>query len=122
MVCNDHFKNHKLHPEVVENFNVASAICECIEILANIETLSKLETKMKSDFKEVFEPILHVNELPTKVFASIHLKNVKRQSNLVHTHLCINTKKCGVYSYNSIWMLARFTHPLHHMLPLHLLS
>jgi len=41
MVCNTHFKNHKLQPEIVEDFNVASAICEHIELLATKDALLK---------------------------------------------------------------------------------
>ena len=78
LVCNDQFKNPKLHPELVENFNDIAAIHERIKILACKETLSALEKKMKTEFKEVFEPIQHVNELPTNVYPSIKLKNTKK--------------------------------------------
>lgn len=33
---------------------------------------------LHSEFKEVFEPILHVNELPTNVYASIQLKDAEK--------------------------------------------
>ena len=39
MVCNDRFKNHKLRPEITENFNVAGAIWDRIGILATKEAL-----------------------------------------------------------------------------------
>ena len=35
MVCNDRFKNHKLRPNIMENFNVAGAIRDRIEVLAS---------------------------------------------------------------------------------------
>ena len=73
LVCNDRFKNHKLRPQITEEFNVAGAIRERIEILATQEQLLKREAKLRSEFKQVFEPIPHVNELPLEVFALIHL-------------------------------------------------
>ena len=78
LVCNDRFKDRKLHPMVLEDFNVAGAIREQIELLASKEKLQKLETELRTDFREVFEPIPHVSELPTDVFTSIHLKNAEQ--------------------------------------------
>lgn len=78
MVCNDRFKIHKLRPKVTENFNVAAAIRDHIVILSSQEKLSKIEANLKLEFKEVFEPIPHASELPSTVFASIHLKNAEK--------------------------------------------
>lgn len=78
MVCNDRFKNHKLRPDITENFNVAGAIRDRIEILTAKETLLKHDAQLRSEFKEVFEPLPHANKLPSNVLASIQLKNAEK--------------------------------------------
>ena len=78
LVCNDRFKDRKLRPTVTENFNVAGAIRDRIEILATIDSLAKRDADVRAEFKEVFEPIPHVNELPTNVYASIKLKDAEK--------------------------------------------
>lgn len=78
LVCNDHFKNHKLRPHITGDFNVAGAICDRIEILTTQEQLLKRDTKLRTEFKQVFEPIPHVDELPSKIVASINLKNTEK--------------------------------------------
>ena len=82
LVCNDRFKDQKLRPVIFEDFNVVGTICGHIEILANKEKLAQLEIKLKSNFREVFEAIPHVSELPTNVLASIHLKNAEQMIKL----------------------------------------
>ena len=42
------------------------------------ETLLKHDVQLRSEFKEVFEPLPHVNELPSNVLASIQLKNAEK--------------------------------------------
>ena len=76
--CNDHLKSQKRCPHVTEDSNVVGAIHEQIEILSTKETLAKRDTDVRTEFKEVFEPILHVNEPPTNVFASIKLKDSEK--------------------------------------------
>lgn len=57
---------------------MAGAIRDRIEILASQESLLKRDAKVRREFKEVFEPIPHVNELPSDVFASIKLKDAEK--------------------------------------------
>lgn len=56
-------------------FNPICAIKDAITILASKDKLNNLETSLKNEFKPLFQPIPHVNELPTTVTARIHLKN-----------------------------------------------
>jgi len=78
MVCNDCISHLNLKPEEVKEFNVAGAIRDCIEILASWEALKEKEDVMKSDFKYIFEPIPHVNELPQDVVAEIRIKDAEK--------------------------------------------
>jgi len=78
LVCNNKFKDQKLCPQVTENFNIAGAICDRIEILATVESLAKRDAEARAEFKEVFEPIPHVDELPTDLYAPIKLKDTEK--------------------------------------------
>jgi len=78
MVCNDHLKNPKHRPEKIEDFNVAAAVRDCIETLATVEVLKKYKDKLKHQFKQIFEPIPHVNDLPRDVVAEIHIKSAEK--------------------------------------------
>ena len=78
MVCNDRLKNLKLKSEEVRAFDVAAAVHERIEILASKEALLKRENKLKTEFKPVFEPIPHVDDLPRDVVAEIHIKDAEK--------------------------------------------
>ena len=78
MVCNNRINQLSLKPEKIKEFNVAGAICEHIEFLATEETLQLKGKKVKSEYKIVFEPILHVDELPHNVLAEIHLKGTEK--------------------------------------------
>jgi len=78
MVCNNCFKNYKLQPQITENFDVIGAICRWIEILAMREALLTQDSHLKSEFKEVFKPIPHVNELLSDIITSIQLKNTEK--------------------------------------------
>ena len=64
MVCNEWLKDPKHKPEKIEDFNVAATVWDRIETLASIEALKKCEDKLKKQFKQIFEPIPHVDELP----------------------------------------------------------
>jgi hypothetical protein len=57
---------------------IAALIRERIESLASREELEKEERDIKREFKDVFEPIPHVDELPGDVRASINLKDATK--------------------------------------------
>ncbi|EDR02067.1 reverse transcriptase-RNase H-integrase [Laccaria bicolor S238N-H82] len=78
LMCHDRQKSGKGIPEEVAPFNVAGAIRERVETLAAEEALQKREKGIKSEFKEIFEPIPHIDELPTGIVAEIHLKNAEK--------------------------------------------
>jgi len=78
VVCHDRLRNTKLKPEEVKEFNVAGAICDCLEILVAQEQLKAWEKKLKNEYKEIFELIPHANELPCDVVAEIHIKDAEK--------------------------------------------
>jgi len=78
LVCNDRLKNSKFKPEIVEPFDVVAAVRGCIESLAVADALIRHEQKLKSEFKPIFEPIPHVNDLPQDVIVEIHIKNAEK--------------------------------------------
>jgi hypothetical protein len=61
--------------EIVQPFNHIAAITNRIHELASQKRLSKMETNIKHEFKDVFQPIPHISELPTSESARIQLKN-----------------------------------------------
>jgi len=78
LTCHERKMVGKDIPEKVAPFNVTSAICQCMEMLAFEDALQKHETHLKSTFKEIFEPIPQIDELPTNIIAEIHLKNAEK--------------------------------------------
>ena len=68
----------------VKEFDTVGAIKTRIETLALQETLQKEDKKLREEFRDLFEPIPHVNDLPTDFVAEIKLKdpglNVKNRS------------------------------------------
>src|SRR5882757_5602166 len=65
-------------PEVVKPLNVAAMIRDHIEVLALQEKFRSLEKAFLSEFKDVFEPLPHVNKLPRNVTARIKLKDAEQ--------------------------------------------
>jgi len=78
LICHDRQKSGKHAPEYIKPFNVAGAICDHIEFLANKDALCKHEMHIKSNFTQIFEPIPHIDELPDDIVAEIHLKNAEK--------------------------------------------
>ena len=78
LICNKSLKNSKFKPEVVEPFNVVAAIWHRIETLAATDALIKNEQRSKAEFKCIFKPIPHVDDLPRDVVAEIHIKNAEK--------------------------------------------
>lgn len=77
LICHDCLKSSKHLPETLTPFNVADVIHQHIETLANEESLHKHEKQIRSNFKQIFEPILHIDNLPNNIVAEIHLKNAE---------------------------------------------
>ena len=95
LVCNDCLKDHKLHPQITMDFNVAGVICNWIDILATQEQLLEHDANLRTEFKQVFKPIPHVDELPSDICVSIPQKMGKKPQNLTHIHPHINTRRPG---------------------------
>ena len=75
--------------KTVAPVNVISAVKATIELLAHKDKLIALETELKSEFNDIFEPIPHVNELPMSETAQIQLKDAyKTISTRTYPYLC----------------------------------
>ena len=61
--------------ERVKPFDVPKAIAAAIVKLASNSRLEDLEQDIKKEFKDIFEPILHIDDLPTTETARIRLKD-----------------------------------------------
>jgi hypothetical protein len=61
--------------EPVKDVDVVAAIHECIEVLTDWEWLQALADKLKQEYNPIFEPIPHVDRLPTDVVCEIQMKN-----------------------------------------------
>ncbi|KAJ3495874.1 hypothetical protein NLJ89_g10566 [Agrocybe chaxingu] len=60
---------------VIKPMNIVGAIKSTIENLAEKERLGCIEKEIKHEFRKVFEPIPHADELPTTETARIQLKD-----------------------------------------------
>ena len=78
MVCHNRLKDKKLQPEKVKDFNVAGAIHNCIDVLVSQEKMASPEATLKTEYKDIVEPIPHANELPRDVVAEIQIKNAEK--------------------------------------------
>jgi hypothetical protein len=58
--------------------NLIAMVRERIEVLVAVERLQKLGENIKKDFKEVFEAIPHVSELPSDVYCRIKRKDTTK--------------------------------------------
>src|SRR6202522_3846523 len=61
--------------EKTADLDIVSAVRQRIESLALEASLRKEEAEIREDFRDLFEPIPHVNRLPTDCLAEIHLKD-----------------------------------------------
>jgi hypothetical protein len=66
------------HFEKVKPFNVVAAIRNTIANLAEEERYIEMRKQIKEEFKDLFEPIAHIEELPENVYAKIELLNPKK--------------------------------------------
>jgi hypothetical protein len=78
MVCHDRWQHTRDKFEKVKPVDPVAAIRQRIEILAAQKELEKLGLKMKSEFKDVFSEIPHLDELPTDVYCRIWLKDASK--------------------------------------------
>lgn len=80
-----HCKEHRLVLEQnnlfnsVTPFNPIAAITNTILHLASQQELLTLEENIKNDYKSLFEPIPHINQLPLHEPAHIHLKDAYKK-------------------------------------------
>jgi hypothetical protein len=74
-VCNERLAKIESSFEKVKEVDMIGAIKERMKDLAWMEMLRKKEKKIREEFKDLFEPIPHVDELPTDCLAEIHLKD-----------------------------------------------
>ncbi|KAF8214602.1 hypothetical protein K438DRAFT_1955648 [Mycena galopus ATCC 62051] len=61
--------------ETVREVDVVAAVRERIDTLVEVECRQKLGDKIKSDYKPIFEPIPHVDDLPSDVLCEIKIKD-----------------------------------------------
>jgi hypothetical protein len=61
--------------KLVKDVDVVAAIRERIKILTDWERLQALGDKLKQEYKPIFEPIPHVDHLPTDVVCEIQMKD-----------------------------------------------
>src|SRR5271155_294309 len=83
--------------EDVRAVDVVGAIRTCIEALASKELLLRKDAQLRADFHEIFEPIPHIDELPTEVFAEIHIKDPNKT---VH-----NRSYPSPHKYRDAWQI-----------------
>jgi hypothetical protein len=77
----------KMVPEYVKPLNIAGIIKEQIEVLNLQEKVEAMERCLLCDFKDVFQPLPHVNKLPRNVTAKIKLKDAE-QTIKTRTYAC----------------------------------
>src|SRR6202167_1497175 len=78
MVCYDRRRHTEFKFEQVKPIDKVAAIRERIEILAAQKELQLLGESLKTEFKDVFSEIPHINELPTDVYCRIKLKDASK--------------------------------------------
>jgi hypothetical protein len=64
--------------EKVNEPDIAAVVRLRVEVLAAQEKLTRLGDQIKSEFKDVFQPIPHVDNLPTDVYCGIRLKDASQ--------------------------------------------
>jgi hypothetical protein len=90
-LCNKQLEYIENSFEVVKETCFIGAISNWIKTLAQEETLWKEEQKLCEEYKCLFEPIPHVDELSTDILAEITLKDLIRCSKpiLIPVHVNI---------------------------------
>jgi len=72
-ICKQHLKDGKHVLEPVKPLNVAGMIKDCIEVLTFQVKVGKLETNFLTEFKDVFEPLPHVDKLQLLDYVICHM-------------------------------------------------
>jgi hypothetical protein len=65
--------------EKIPPFNPIASIQNTIELLALKKHLQKLNSDLKEEFKQIFEPIPHINDLPAHEPARIHVRDAYKK-------------------------------------------
>jgi hypothetical protein len=77
LVCEKCMKNGKCTEEFVKPLDVMALVKDQIKVLAMQKKFGSLEQGFLSKFRDVFEPLPHINKLPHNVTACIKLKNAE---------------------------------------------
>jgi hypothetical protein len=78
MVCCDRRRHTEFKFEQVKPIDKVATIRERIEVLAAQKELQHLGETLKTEFKDVFSEIPHIDELPTDVYCRIKLKDATK--------------------------------------------
>ena len=78
MVCAERKCSLQHKFEVPKPFNPVAAVRDRIEVLTSQEQLNRLSDEVKLKYKDIFEPIPHLDELPTDVYCRIKLKDASK--------------------------------------------
>ena len=78
-VCRKRVEDGHLTFKEVKDTDMIGTVQSAIENIALKEQLKKLEVKIKKDYHEVFEEILHIKDLPVDYMARIKLKEAYNQ-------------------------------------------
>ena len=86
-MCRKRIAENKLTFKEVKDVDVIATIRDAIEIIALKDQLKKHGDDIKKDFRPIFEPIPHVDDLPRDYMARIKLKEAERTI-INRTYLC----------------------------------
>src|SRR5882762_4244482 len=81
MVCNDRLNMIRYKFDAVKPVDVVAAVRVRVETLAAQEQLDKMSEAVKAKYSKVFNPIPHVDQLPTDVYCRIRLKDASKTIN-----------------------------------------
>src|SRR5882762_352988 len=95
MVCHDRLQHTRFQFESIKPVDPIAAIRQRIEVLAAQKELEQLGSQLKSDFKDVFSQIPHLDDLPTDVYCWIRLKDTSK---------CVQTRTYSTLrKYCKVW-------------------
>jgi hypothetical protein len=78
MVCCNRRRHTEFKFEQVKPIDKIAAIRERIKVLAAQKELQRLGESLKTEFKDVFSEIPHIDELPMDVYCRIKLKDASK--------------------------------------------